>query len=292
MKTILIIGINGYLGSNLAIRFNERFNIIGIEYNTKNLYRIKKFGFKVYSVDEIKLKNIFKTHDIDYVIHAATFYGREGEEDQLLINSNFVIPHLILENSLIDKSITFINTDTILNKLTSPYSLTKKHFLEWLKFYSNANKIKVVNLTMEHFYGPGTSDTNFITNLTKKMLKNVSEINLTKAEQKRDFLFIEDLLKVFDIILGSHFKLNENFIQINVASGKSICLKDIIECLRLKTKTKTKLIYGSIPYRNGEIMNSKLNIQKLKKFGWVPSVNIDEGLQMVVNYENNILNEK
>ena len=39
MKTILINGIDGFLGSELAKRFENNYNIIGLEFDSNNLYR-------------------------------------------------------------------------------------------------------------------------------------------------------------------------------------------------------------------------------------------------------------
>ena len=47
MKTILITGINGFLGSNLAERLNSNFEIIGLENSLENLFRLKDTFYKV-----------------------------------------------------------------------------------------------------------------------------------------------------------------------------------------------------------------------------------------------------
>ena len=69
---------------------------------------------------------------------------------------------------LLDKAISnncklFINSDTVLDRFVSPYSLTKRHFQEWL--FMRKNTIKVINMQLEHFYGPGCSKSNFITSM-------------------------------------------------------------------------------------------------------------------------------
>ena len=48
MKTILITGINGFLGSHLAKTLSEKYNIIGLEYSLENLFRIAECNYKVY----------------------------------------------------------------------------------------------------------------------------------------------------------------------------------------------------------------------------------------------------
>ena len=48
MKTILITGINGFLGSQIAKKYRKKFKIIGLEYSPKSLFRIKNENYKIY----------------------------------------------------------------------------------------------------------------------------------------------------------------------------------------------------------------------------------------------------
>ena len=161
MKTLLITGINGYLGSNLAIRYKDKYQIIGLEYDTSNLSRIKDYNFTVFSTKDGISENLFNDFKIDAIIHTATLYGRNNELNIEIFKSNLYLPLLLLEKAIANKCQLFINTDTALKRLTSPYSISKKQFKDWLKFFSFQKQIKVVNLKLEHFYGPATSDSNF-----------------------------------------------------------------------------------------------------------------------------------
>ena len=49
MKTLLITGINGFLGSHLAKTLQEKYDIIGLENSSKDLFRLNDYNFKVYS---------------------------------------------------------------------------------------------------------------------------------------------------------------------------------------------------------------------------------------------------
>lgn len=291
MKTILITGINGYLGSQLAKKHSKTYNIIGLEYTTHDLFRLVDEEFKVYESKYGIPDTLFSENKIDYIIHAAAFYGRNNESNSEMTYANMYLPQILLEKAIANSCSVFINTDTVLDRFTSSYSLTKKQFRDWLKYYSTNNMIKVINLEIEHFYGPGSSDTNFITLMTQKMLANVSEIELTKGEQNRDFLFIDDLLRVYDLILKK-IDTFSGFQILNVGSGKNTKLKYILEYIRKKSKTSSKLIYGAIPYRNNELMESNNDITILKKLGWVAKISIEKGLDKILEFEKNNINEK
>lgn len=284
MKTILITGINGYLGSKLAIRYAEKYTIIGLEYDTSDLFRIKEENFEVFDSKNGIPDELFTKYTIDCIIHTATFYGRNNESNGQMTYTNMYLPQLLLEKSIMNGCSLFINTDTVLEPFTSSYALTKNQFKDWLKFYADQKLIKVINLQLEHFYGPGTSITNFVTLMIQKMLRNEEKIDLTKAEQNRDFLYIQDLLNVYDLMLRKYEDF-DFFEQFSVGAGKNSNLKEILEFIKNNTNSNSILNYGAIPYRNNELMESKNDISRLKELGWIPKTTIKEGLLEVIKYE-------
>ena len=288
MKTILITGINGYLGSNLAKRYSKKYKIVGLEYDTYDLYRIKDDQFEVFASKDGIPEELFKKYKIDIIIHTATLYGRNNESNGQMSYANMYLPQLLVEKSIQNGCKLFINTDTVLNRFTSSYSLTKKQFKDWLKFYTNNQLIKVVNLKLEHFYGPGTSNTNFITMMIQKMLRNENTIPLTSAEQNRDFLYIDDLMRVYDLFLNSQDSFSY-FNEYNVGAGVNSNLKEILEFIKVKTNSTSILNYGAIPYRINELMKSNNDISLLKELGWNVESTIEEGLLKVIEFEKNSL---
>jgi CDP-paratose synthetase len=288
MKTILITGINGYLGSNLAKRYSKKYKIVGLEYDTYDLYRIKDDQFEVFASKDGIPEELFKKYKIDIIIHTATFYGRNNESNGQMSYANMYLPQLLLEKAIQNGCKLFINTDTVLNRFTSSYSLTKKQFKDWLKFYTNNQSIKVINLKLEHFYGPGTSNTNFITMMIQKMLRNENTIPLTSAEQNRDFLYIDDLMKVYDLFLNIQDGFSF-FNEYNVGAGVNSNLKEILEFIKVKTNSTSILDFGAIPYRTNELMQSNNDISLLKELGWFVESTIEEGLLKVIEFEKNSL---
>jgi CDP-paratose synthetase len=284
MKTILITGINGYLGSTLAKRYAKEYEIIGLEYDTTDLFRLKDEQFEVFASKDGIPDELFQKYKIDGIIHTATFYGRNNESNGQMTYANMYLPQLLLEKAIKNGCNFFINTDTVLDRFISSYALTKKQFKDWLQFYANMHSIKVINLQLEHFYGPGTADTNFITLMVQKMLRNETTIPLTKALQNRDFLYVDDLLRVYDLMLEKHQDFN-HFEEFNVGVGVNSNLKEILEFIKVNTNSNSILEYGAIPYRNNELMESNNNVSRLKELGWFPKTNIKEGLLEVIKFQ-------
>jgi len=281
MKTILITGINGYLGSHLAKAFSTEYNIIGLEYSLENLFRIEKCGYKVYAAKEGIPDTIFSDQAVDIIMHTATFYGRQNEEVKTIVNANLFIPFELLDKAIKNNCTLFINTDTVLDRFVSTYALTKRHFQEWL--YSRRNEIKVINMQLEHFYGPGCSNTNFITAMIERLKKNETSIDLTKGEQNRDFIYIDDIVTAYQTIIQRTSDIPDAFSEFQVSTNLLITIKDLMITLKSLTKSSTILNFGAIPYRENELMHSETNNQPLKSLGWKPKFTIEQGLKNSCN---------
>ena len=119
--------------------------------------------------------------------------------------------------------------------------------------------------------------------MTTKMLSNDPIINLTKGEQNRDFLYVSDLLTVYDLVI-KNMKDFTNYEEFIIGSGTNINLKYILEYIKKETASISILKYGAVPYRHEELMNSNNDISKIKKLGWNPKISIEEGLNKVINF--------
>ncbi|MDK2977665.1 MAG: hypothetical protein PWP52_379 [Bacteroidales bacterium] len=276
---ILITGINGYLGSSLAKSLHENYNIIGLEYSLHNLNRINDYNFNVYSVENGIPDELFVENKIDIIIHTATFYGRQNESVRTLANANLFIPFDLLDKSIKNGCNTFINTDTVLDRFVSAYALTKNHFREWL--YFRRCEIKIVNMQLEHFYGPGAPETNFITAMIKRLKQNETSIDLTEGKQLRDFIYIDDVVNAYQTILKSQ-DLFDNYSEYQVSTKQYISIKKLMMTLKHLTGSTSKLNFGAIPYRENELMHSETDNSALVKLGWRPLNTINEGLQKTI----------
>lgn len=288
-KTILITGINGFLGSHLAKRMATDYNIIGLEYSLENLFRLNGHSFKVFKSDTLNVEHIFSNYKVDIIIHTATFYGRSNEEVKQVAETNLFMPFNLLDAAINARVSAFINTDTVLDRFSSIYALTKRQFQEWL--YIRSTEIQAVNMQLEHFYGPGCNDTNFITTMINRLSKNESNIPLTKGDQQRDFVYYLDVIDAYELIINRLNQLKSSFVNFEVCTGDLISIKQILQKLKELTQSSSHLEFGALPYRENELMISTTNNSELINLGWTPKTSIAEGLQKtvgsIVNKVNN-----
>lgn len=277
MKTLLITGINGFLGSSLVKEFVADFNIIGLEHSNRNLHRIKNYDLEVYSMEQGFPSKVFLEHKIDAIIHTATLYGKEGESIENIAESNLFIPLKLLNMAITEKCSLFINTDTILDRYVNPYALTKRQFQEWL--FIRKSEIKVINMKLEHFYGPGAGSRNFITDMFERMLRNDPSIDLTSGEQSRDFVYIDDVVSAFKLILSKADALKDDYNEYQVATMSHITIRELLKKIKDLTGSSTRLNFGALQYRVNELMKSESDSSQLTCLGWAPKVTLDEGLK-------------
>jgi nucleoside-diphosphate-sugar epimerase len=169
----------------------------------------------------------------------------------------------------------FINTDTVLDRFVSAYALTKTQFREWL--YFRRNEIKTINMQLEHFYGEGCSASNFITVMIERLKNNETVIDLTKGEQQRDFIYYEDILSAFEVVINKNETITSGS-TFQVGSGETVSIKELMLFLKGQTNSISQLNFGAIPYRENELMISETDIEPLRNLGWKPEYSIKKGL--------------
>ena len=285
---ILITGGTGFLGSNLVNQLlkDNRFKLYLLCRKTSNFERINKSNIKKiikFNIENKNLNNFFQKNNFDAIVHCATNYGLSKKTISDIIQPNLILPMQLLDLAKNYKVKAFLNTDTILNKNVSNYSLSKFHFSEWLKLFSE--DFYCTNIKIEHFFGPRDDDTKFVISIIKSFLNNSKKINLTKGNQKRDFVYIDDVVSAMKKILLYSLKQKKGFDIFEVGSGINVSIKKIVKLIKkLCDNNSTKLEFGKIPMRKNESLYVKLNLKKLSKLNWKPKYSLEESLKKTIKY--------
>lgn len=287
--TILLTGATGFLGSYLLKRFvQEGFNVIALKRSTSDIYRIKELLDRItyYNVDKTEIKEIFKKHTIDMVVNTVTDYGRANSQISSILETNLMFTVRLLENAAENHVKTFINTDTLLEKEINAYALSKNQLVQWMHFLSD--KMNMVNIKIEHMYGPLDDDNKFIYWIIKQLRQNVEKIDLTSGIQKRDFIYIDDIVDAYVTVINNieQFSSYEEF---ELGSGDAIGVKEFLKLvynqISQKQTVTTELNFGAIAYRPKENMCMEADISKLLSLGWKSSVSLEDGIKRTLNGE-------
>lgn len=289
---ILLTGATGFLGSNLLKKIMEAgiYRPLMLKRVSSNLSRIASVadGVEMHDIDTVDVDKLFRDNRIEIVVHCATNYGRQSSNSLEVVEANLLLPLRLLETARQHATKCFINTDTVLDKRLNDYSLSKKQFRQWLEVY--ASSMTCINVEIEHFYGPSDDASKFVTYIIQNLIKEVDHIPLTEGDQKRCFIYIDDVVNAFECLIGESKWFMAGFFNYQVGTTETLRIRDFVEKVKvLAGNTVTRLDFGSLPYRENEKMNVNLDLSGLQKLGWSPQVRLDEGLKRTIDYERNLL---
>lgn len=288
---ILLTGATGYLGSRLCRALvHSGHEVIVLKRKTSDTTSIQDLlgNLATYDLEDTGIDSLFaRGAGVQAVAHLATCYGRKGERPADLIQANTQLPVGLLDAALRNGVSLFLNAASSLPRETSTYSLSKAHFEDWAQILSKGQALRFVNLKLEYFYGPGDDDSKFVTHVIRTCMRNEPDLQLTGAEQKRDFIYVDDVIAAFRTILHAYSRI-EGIQEFAVGSGVAIRLRELVEMIHELTGSRTRLRFGALPYRPGEVMFSAADSSKLSVLGWKPCTAIKEGLHRTIEIERQL----
>lgn len=287
MSQILLTGANGFLGSHLLeALLKEGHQVTATKRKNSNMWRIESMLSKCefVNIDERSVADLMCQRQYDVVIHTACDYGRQGNTASEIAQTNLMLGLELLEAAVNNGVKSFINTDSLLSPNVNAYALSKHQFVEWLKFYSN--RIQVINMRLEHMYGPKDDPTKFVSWLLQQFKRNTKRIPLTEGSQKRDFVFVTDVVNAYKATFKAAGELPE-FSEFDVGSGSLISVKKFVIALKnafceVNPDCRTELGFGDIPMRNNETLEVKVDLSALQILNWKNITTLDEGLKRLV----------
>jgi len=289
---IVLTGATGFLGSNILGKLlADGYEVAAIVRTTSSLSRIENWinhpNLKVFDIEKVNPRVIFEENSVEVIVHTATEYGRGKGTVSKILDSNLILPIRLIELGIEFKMICFINTDSYFNKGGNSYSnllnysLSKKSLLIWLKQLSN--QMRVINITLEHMYGPGDSRSKFVENLIQEIaVERVPRVHLTHGHQKRDFVYVDDVAEAFIKLIEYGLKHEFTFKNFEVGTGESIQVRDFAQMVKDISNSSSILGFGDIAYRSDEIMDSKANVSAIAELGWLPRIDAKEGLCRII----------
>ncbi len=275
---IIILGSSGIISQNLQIKLkskNLKFLVLG----KKQINLKKKNSFK-------KLKNKISIDDVIVFISAeAPVRNLQMLQNNIDICTNFCKS---IEKKII-KKIIYISSDAVYSDLdtkidensdTTPTSLHGAMHLmrETMLKVKFEKKLCILRPTL--IYGQGDTHDGYGPNRFLKLAKKNKDIVLFgRGEEKRDHIYIKDLINIlYECINGKNTGI------FNVASGEVKSFYQIAKEIINKTKSRSKIFFskrkGKMPHNGYRPFNIKLIRLKFKK---IKINSIHKGLQKYIS---------
>jgi UDP-glucose 4-epimerase len=319
---ILVTGVAGFIGSNLARKLLESgYEVTGIdnfsygfERNIDKFRKLKRFRF---IEGDINNPSNFKNQIFDVIVHLASQKIPRYTNAFRTLEDNFQNLKVIVQKSISDKSkIIFASTSDVYGKNPDvPFSETSNLVLgpttikRWAyaitKIYGEQYIIAChdefgLNYTIARFFGAYGPNQNLTwwggpqsVFITKALLKEEMEIH-GDGNQSRTFTYIEDTVNAIVRLISDSKSDNQIF---NVGSTNK-CEISIIDLAKLIWKQingdKIKLRFKFIPYSDfgkyEDVMLRVPDISKMKEFfNFEPAWSLKEGLKETIAWQRKIM---
>ena len=118
------------------------------------------------------------------------------------------------------------------------------------------------------------------------------QLDLTRGEQVRDFIYIDDVVSALLLTVQNSASAPRAFYEFGLGSGVGVRVRDLVETIHQLTGSSSTLNFGALPYRANEIMLSVADTRYLHDLGWSPQVALAEGLARTIAHERQFVAEQ
>jgi UDP-glucose 4-epimerase len=278
----LIIGNSGFVGKHLEQYLAAKYkkNVFGFASRFLNL--TKKENYK--KIDKFIKKNT--------TIYFLAF--NKNQKNSSL--KDYEINHKIITNFLnyIEtkkiKKLLFFSTQAIYGEDTDNKNITEKTLPNPTSFYGIAKyncerlvekffiskNIPFLIVRTPRIYGLGDDPGNYGPSMFAKKFKDKQSIVLWgDGSEKRNYLYISDVVKIIDLLINKNFSGS-----INICGNVNCSFRFLINTLNSLTKSKINVISKS---RSRQQVDQIMNNRFLKKIiGNYPFISIKKGLKNLI----------
>jgi nucleoside-diphosphate-sugar epimerase len=288
-ESILVTGATGFLGSQLIRSLVARQHpLIILKRSTSSMDRLADLlphaagQIRFHDIDILPLDAAFEARDVRLVLHCATRYASDFRDSSKAVEANLVFPLKLIDCCVKHSVNDFVNIDTMIRSPVSPYALSKLQFAQWLHEYASEH-MNVTQVLIEHFYGVQDSPSKFIPFVVRNLVDGVDRLALTPGMQRRDFIFITDVVDAVMRIIDHALLHPQRLTEYQIGTRQTLTIRQIVELIKtLSGNQTTHLDFGALPYRKHELMNVQVDNQSLLALGWSPKVTLNQGLALMI----------
>lgn len=307
---ILITGGAGFIGSHLCEKFVEAgHNVLCLDNfmngelsNVRSL--LGKRNFKLINGDVRNLDQLEKvvSQGAEAIIHLAA---------QIHVDRSIIEPRLTYETNVFGtlnvlELARMHDIDKVIHASTSevygsaqyvpmdekhplnaphPYGASKIAADRMCRAYIETYGLNVCIMRSFNTYGPAQKDSGYggvISIFVRRLLRDNPPIIYGDGKQTRDYMYVKDLAKAYELILQHEKSLRE---EINFGTGKETKIIDLARTLIRICHKQRKVKPVHVAPRPGEVKRLVADYTKAHKLlGWVPKYTLENGLTEFIDW--------
>ncbi|MFV8341100.1 NAD-dependent epimerase/dehydratase family protein [Flavobacterium sp. XS2P39] len=301
IKTVIITGGLGFIGSNIAKIFKQKkYYVIGIGHGFIAKDSIDRHDFDEWYQESLSLENLKKiSRKGDTIVHCAggSTVGISIAEPYLdyhkTVNSTLELLEFIRLYSP-SSSLIYLSTAAVYGSKedlpikesdttnpVSPYGFHKLASENICKSYAHCFGLKVSIVRLFSIYGEGLKKQLLWEACNKIMNANERVVFFGTGNETRDWLHVYD---VATLVLQLANLDNSQSQIYNGSFGVRTTVKDILFMLRdLLGKNEIEIEFNQ-QHKEGDPQFYLGSTEKVLETGWVHTLEIDEGLKKYVNW--------
>lgn len=299
MKSVLVIGVAGFIGRYVARYFSEqKWSVIGIDSSPPEnapLANLEKY-YRL-SLPDPELLEILQEKSPDVCIHCAgrASVGQSMTDPQADFHSGTVLTFEILNSLRLhspDCRFIFLSSAAVYGNPASlpiqehqslapisPYGFHKRQCeqlcLEFTKIYNMQTAI----VRIFSAYGPGLRRQVLWDICQKAIALDRLQLQGTGTES-RDFIHALDIAKAL-LVVAQSAPMEANIY--NLASGREVAIADLADLILDALECHSSPVFdNAVP--TGTPLNWQADISKLQALGFHPSVPLEKGVKTFANW--------
>lgn len=299
--TVLITGVNGFIGSNLSRLIKvelPNLSVVGVD-RVMLPANMEIPYLQVDLLDREAINRVIQTTQPDYIFHLAgviysgdlqdLFKGNVQSTVNLLESVKalkkplrVIIPGSAAEYGSILPTDLPLSEQQIPNPV-SPYGVAKVWQTTVARYYATQG-VDVQIGRVFNVIGKGMPEELSIGSFARQLGK-ISfgelppQLSVGNLKPKRDFVDVEDVCRAF-ITMAENGRSGEIS---NICSGKSISIEDLLRLMLARTKLDVAIIIDPSRMKGADIDDIYGDNSKLASSGWLVTVPIEKSIEQIMD---------
>ena len=307
----LVTGCAGFIGFSVCLSLlKKNKKVIGVDslnfyyskgYKLNRLSILKKystFEFKLLDICEnLKLRNLFSKYEITKVIHLAAQPGvvysyknpmSYNYNNTLATKSLINVIKIYKPKKFIFSSSSSVYGDQKKFPINENFKLKPKNFYAKTKVQcekmikKELNKLNISTIIVRPFtvYGPYGRPDMLILKMLNLIFKSKTINIYNYGKHLRDFTYIDDLVKIINILLNTNFNKIETF---NICASKPIKILKVLELTKKNLNKEFSIKYCK--KRKGEMnITYGSNKKLIKKINYKKFISVEKGIKKTIQW--------